>query len=133
MHPEDIWDWWKAPVLQGEDNDYGQYDYLIEEIPQDYARWEFDRKYKWKCHNCGKEKHLLFRAEHFFHTLDGWDSLDYAECLHCRTKGNIRDYKWKLKNNIRKRIEIFKMTIELYEIGTKNFSDCYTLAKKIVR
>lgn len=25
-------DWWKNPVLQGEDNDYGQYDYLIEKL-----------------------------------------------------------------------------------------------------
>ena len=40
-------DWWKAPVLQGPENDYGQYDYMIEEIPKDYARWEFDKKYKW--------------------------------------------------------------------------------------
>ena len=24
--------WWKNPVLQGEDNDYGQYDYLINPI-----------------------------------------------------------------------------------------------------
>lgn len=29
--------WWKNPVLQGEDNDYGQYDYLIEELPHDEA------------------------------------------------------------------------------------------------
>jgi len=126
-------DWWKSTVLQGPENDYGQYDYMIEEIPEDYAGWEFDRKYKWKCHNCGKEKHLLFRAEHFFHTLDGWDSLDYAECWHCRNKGNVRHFKWKIKNGIKKRIKTFKMTIELYEIGTKNFSDCYKLAKKIER
>lgn len=26
--------WWKSPVLQGEENDYGDYDYLIEEIPK---------------------------------------------------------------------------------------------------
>ena len=25
--------WWKSPVLQGEENDYGAYDYMIEEIP----------------------------------------------------------------------------------------------------
>ena len=51
-------EWWKAPVLQGEDNDYGQYDYLIEEIPENYMGWEFDREYKWACSECHKEYHL---------------------------------------------------------------------------
>ena len=125
--------WWKSPVLHGPENDYGQYDYLIEEIPEDYAKWDFDMKYKWKCHHCGKEKHLLFRSEHFFHTLDGWDSLDYAECLHCRTKGTIHHWKWKINDGIKKRIATFKLTIELYKIGHKSFFDCYKLAKKIER
>ena len=30
-------DWWKAPVLQGDENDYGDYDYLIEELPHKKA------------------------------------------------------------------------------------------------
>ena len=126
-------DWWKSPVLQGPENDYGQYDYMIEEIPQDYARWEFDRKYRWACHDCGKESHLLFRSEHFFHTLDGWDSLDHAECLRCRTKGTIKYIKWKIKKNISRYIARIMLTVELYEIGHKSFSECYKLAKKIER
>ena len=32
--------WWKAPILQGEDNEYGEYDYLIEEIPQNTREWD---------------------------------------------------------------------------------------------
>ena len=32
-------DWWKAPILQGEENDYGDYDYLIEEVPKSYCPW----------------------------------------------------------------------------------------------
>ena len=127
-------DWWKSPVLQGPENDYGQYDYMIEEIPKDYARWEFDRKYKWKCHNCGKETHLLFRSEHFFYTLDGWDSLDYAECFYCRHKGTIRDVKWKIKNGIKKRIKRLKLAMELYSYKkNKSFSYCYEIAKMIER
>jgi len=126
-------DWWKSPVLQGPENDYGQYDYMIEEIPQDYARWEFDRKYKWACHNCGRESHLLFRSEQFFHTLDGYDSMDYAECWRCRLSGKLHEFKWKFKKDIKKQIETFRMTMELYDIGHKSLSDCYKLAKKIVR
>lgn len=127
-------DWWKAPVLQGPENDYGQYDYMIEEIPQDYARWEFDREYKWTCRDCGRESHLLFRSEHFFHTLDGWDSMDYAECWRCRLKGNVRSIKWKFKKGIKNRIETFKLTVELYKVSnTKSLKYCYYMAKKIVR
>lgn len=125
-------DWWKAPVLQGPENDYGQYDYMIEDIPKDYAKWVLDRECIWPCHECGRETHLLFRSEHFFHTLDGWDSMDHAECLHCRMKGNIRDAKWKYKKKIKDSIEIIKLTIELYSIGKKSLKDCYKLAKKIV-
>lgn len=121
-------DWWKAPVLQGPDNDYGDYDYLIEEIPQDYAKWELSQ-YKWNCHSCNKETHLLFRSEHFFHTLDGWDSMDYAECWMCRLKGKLHGIKWKAK----KRIKTFKLAIDLYKTGHKSFKDYYELARKIER
>ena len=126
-------DWWKAPVLQGDDNDYGQYDYMIEEIPQDYARWEFD-KYRWKCDDCGKESHLRFCSEHFFHTLDGWDSMAYAECWRCRLKGNIKSFKWKIKRWFKNRTETIKTAIELYK-GTTGWSlkHCYEMAKLIVR
>lgn len=126
-------DWWKAPVLQGPENDYGQYDYMIEEIPQDYAKWVLDKQYKWRCHDCGRDTHLLFRSEHFFHTMDGWDSMDYASCWKCVLKGEIKSTKWRMQKNIKNTIETFKLTIELYNIGHKSFSHCYKLAKKIVR
>lgn len=126
-------DWWKAPVLQGEDNDYGQYDYMIEEIPQDYAKWEFD-KYRWKCDDCGRESHLRFCSEHFFHTLDGWDSMAYAECWRCRLKGTIKNYKWKIQKWFKNKTETFKLAKDLYK-GTSgwSFKYCYEAAKKIVR
>lgn len=126
-------DWWKAPVLKGEDNDYGQYDYLIEEIPQDYARWELDKEYKWTCHECGRETHLLFRSCHHFHTLDGWDSIDHAECLKCILKGKLRSIKWKVKKSIKRTIETIQFTMELYDTGKKSLKDCYKLAKIIVK
>lgn len=35
--------WWKNPVLHGPENDYGDYDYLIEELPSDHAEWSLQR------------------------------------------------------------------------------------------
>lgn len=126
-------DWWKAPVLQGEDNDYGQYDYMIEEIPENYMGWEFDREYKWACSDCHKESHLLFRAVQYFHTLDGYDSFDYSECWKCFLRNKIHCFKWKIQKNFKKQVETLKWTMELYDIGHKSLTDCYKLAKQIVR
>ena len=33
------YEWWRAPVLQGPENDYGDYDYLIEELPHNSHKW----------------------------------------------------------------------------------------------
>ena len=100
-------DWWKAPVLQGPENDYGQYDYLIEEIPDDYIKWEHSR-YACKCDSCGKERHLLLRSAHHFYTLDGYDYMDYNECWVCHLKGKVWSIKHKIKKKIEKEIDIAK-------------------------
>lgn len=124
-------DWWKAPILQGPENDYGDYDYFVEELPKDYARWEFD-KYRWKCDTCGKDSFLRFVAEHYFYCWDGWDSMRYAECWKCRLKGRISDIKWKVKNNIKKEFEIIKDAIEWYKTSpAKSFKYWYQLSRKI--
>jgi hypothetical protein len=120
--------WWKDPRL----DDEGTYDYLVEELPKDYARWEFTKE-TWKCDSCGNYRHLMLNAAHHFYCWDGWDSMSYSECWRCRLHGNIRDIKCKIKKGFKKRIETFKMTIELYDIGSKSLSDCYKLAKKIVK
>ena len=88
--------WWKNPVLQGEDNDYGQYDYLIEELPHDEVRWEW---YYRKCDTCGKYHRLNFYSNYYFYTYDGWDSFDYADCADLRIRfGELRiKLKRKLK------------------------------------
>lgn len=105
-------DWWKNPVLQGPENDYGDYDYIIEEIPEDYAKWELS-KYRWKCDDCGKEKHLRFCTAHHFHTLDGWDSLSWSTCWKCCIKNRIFNFKWGIKYGINKRIRTFKSAVRL--------------------
>lgn len=98
--------WWKNPILQGEDNDYGQYDYLIEELPHDEARWEWSYG---KCDSCGKHHRLNFYSSHYFYTYDGWDSFDYTDCWKCRFENAI----WKIKNKIKKEIEAHKLAFSL--------------------
>ena len=122
-------DWWKAPVLQGDDNDYGQYDYMIEELPHDYARWELD-KYAWKCDNCGKDSHLLFKSVSYFYSLDGYDYHSWYECWKCRLKMRVSSAKYKFK----KKIKVFKETLVLYR-NTRSLSlkECCEFAAKLVR
>ena len=122
-------DWWKDPRL----DDEGTYDYLVEELPEDYARWEFD-KYRWKCDNCGKESHLRFCSAHYFYCWDGWDYMGWNECWHCRLKSNIHSIKWKIQKWFKNKTETFKTAVELYK-GTVgwSFKHCYEMAKMIVR
>lgn len=88
--------WWKAPILQGDDNDYGEYDYLIEELPEDRAEWS---TFPCKCDTCGKERRLNYVATTHFHTLDGWDSMDYCSCWVCELKSAIIRKKKSVKAN----------------------------------
>lgn len=119
-------DWWKSQILQGEDNDYGQYDYLIEELPKDECGWKYGLC---KCSSCGKEKYLTFYSIHYFHTLDGWDSMDCSDCWGCMLQDKLHSIK--RKTNLK--IKAFKMATELYKDGNKDFGHYYKLAKKIVR
>lgn len=98
--------WWKNPILQGEDNDYGQYDYLIEKLPHDEARWEW---FYGKCDSCGKYHRLNFYSNHYFYTYDGWDSFDYTDCWKCRFENEV----WKIKNKIKKEIKAHKLAFSL--------------------
>jgi len=93
-------EWWKSPVLQGPENDYGQYDYMIEEIPQNEAKWKFDVD-KRHCDYCGKYRHILFCATQYFRTLDGYDSLTYDECWICMIKEGIHSRKRKIQIRLR--------------------------------
>ena len=126
-------DWWKAPVLQGPENDYGDYDYLIEEIPHDYAKWEFD-KYACRCDSCGKDRHLRFRSVSHFYTMDGYDSMDYTECWKCRLKDKMHSIKHNIKRKIKKEIEAIKLAWQLMNTSSAgNFKYWYGVAKKIER
>lgn len=122
-------DWWKNPVLQGPDNEYGEYDYLIEELPHDYVKWEFS-KYTSRCDSCGKERHLLLKSAHYFYTLDGYDYMNYDECWVCRLKSKI----WNIKHKLKKRIDIVKDAWELARMSSAgNFRYYYQMLKEIRR
>lgn len=121
--------WWKAPVLQGPENDYGQYDYLIEELPEDYVKWDFS-KYACKCDSCGKERHLLLKSAHHFYTLDGYDYMNYDECWVCRLKCKV----WSIKHKIKKEIGIIKdawMFARKSPVSNFKFKYYYGLLKNI--
>lgn len=116
-------------MLQGPDNEYGEYDYLIEELPSDYAKWEFS-SYKGRCDSCGKERHLLLRSAHYFYTLDGYDNMNYDECWMCRLSGKMHSIKHKLK----KKIKIVKDAWELtHSSSAGNFKYYYKFVKEISR
>lgn len=124
-------DWWKSPVLQGPENDYGDYDYLIEELPQDYAKWELSKD-KWHCESCGKNSHLLFKTVHHFYSLDGYDSMSYDECWKCRLSTKIYSVKHNLKRKLKKPIKVLKAAMELHSmVPNISFSKCYGFAKEI--
>lgn len=117
--------WWKSPVLQGPENDYGEYDCLIEELPQDYGEWVRHSK----CDCCGKERLFVMRYVHHFYCYDGWDSMDSHECWNCM----IEDKIWSIKHKIKMKIETIKLASELYTTGKRPFKEYYKLAKKIVK
>ena len=113
-------DWWKSPILQGEENDYGDYDYLIEEIPQSYCRWEFS-KIAWE-DDCGHCSHLRKVWCDYFRTMDGYDSMSGSDCWRCVLKDTIkltpRKFRRKIKT-MKRKMEIF---IKIFQVTYKRYS-----------
>lgn len=102
--------WWKNPVLQGPENDYGDYDYLINSIPEDVCKMKLT-SYKEKCDSCKKNSHFYRYEEVFFYTLDGYDSLWQRTCWRCIIKEKINHLKCvfrRNKENIKLKYEIWK-------------------------
>lgn len=93
--------WWRIPETQ--DAEYDEYDYYYTELPKDEAKWEW---YCRKCDSCGKYHRMNFHSVHYFHTMDGWDDLDYTSCWKCELKDKI----WSIK----KQFEKYKLRSSLY-------------------
>ena len=109
-------DWWKSPVLQGEENDYGDYDYLIEEVPSDSAEWT---TWEYKCSECGKFRKWNKVYTHYFHTLDGYDSISTEVCWVCELKRflfyPIKKFFKKIKKGVKDYIEYRKECRNLFK------------------
>ena len=100
--------WWKAPILQGEENDYGKYDCLIEEVPESYCRWEFS-KIPWE-DDQGHPSHLRKVWCNYFRTMDGYDSVSGSDCWKCVIKDTIKI----IPRRIKRKFKIKKREIELF-------------------
>ena len=115
--------WWKSPVLQGEENDYGAYDYMIEEIPKNSREWS---TWGYKCSECGKWHKLNVVYTEYFYTLDGYDSLSTEVCWLCEMKSIIGKPFRKMK----RKMKLLKQTVELKrDLNHKSWKRCYELAK----
>lgn len=113
-------EYWKDPRL----DDEGTYDYLVEELPSDTAKWQW---YYQECDSCGKYHRLNFYSVHYFYCWDGWDSLDYDECWKCRLKSKIASIKAKLRKKRKQRKEYNDM-IKMFK--EKNISITKELKEK---
>lgn len=82
-------DWYKAPVLAGPENEYGTYDYMVEQIPESSSRWHYQRDGSF-CDDCGKLRRCFKRDVTYFHTLDGYDYMDYHTCWRCELARKLR-------------------------------------------
>lgn len=106
--------WWKAPILQGEENDYGDYDYLVEEVPESYCRWEFS-KIAWEDEQ-GHPSHLRKVWCNYFHTMDGYDSISGSDCWRCVLKDTIRILPRRIKRYFKKKLKPIKLFIEAFRM-----------------
>lgn len=95
-------EYWKDPRL----DDEGTYDYLVEELPSDTAKWQW---YYQKCDSCGKYHRLNFESTHCFYCWDGWDSMSYTECWRCKLRDKISGIKSRIKKKIKQYKEYRKM------------------------
>lgn len=118
-------EYWKDPRL----DDEGTYDYLVEELPQDSAKWEW---YYQKCESCGKYHRLSFTSTHYFYCWDGWDSMSYTECWKCKLKDRIYVIKSKIKRKIKARKEYRKWIKQLEENGTQITEELKNTIRNIV-
>ena len=123
--------WWKAPILQGEENDYGDYDYLVEEIPDSYYRWEFS-KIAWE-DDKGHSSHLRKVWCNYFRTMDGYDSVDGSDCWRCVLKDTVNLIPRKVKRNIKTKKRKLKTFVKDFKICYKylDLKESFEMARKL--
>lgn len=87
---------WEEILHDPRIDDSGEYDYLVEELPQDNTRWIHG--YETRCGCCGKRTKHYQISTHYFYCYDGWDSMSFDECWKCILKRKIRYYLHKIFN-----------------------------------
>ena len=97
----------RLPILQGPENEYGDYDYLVNDLPADEQLVKTRMGYKCRCDGCGKEFKTLYVSTHYFYTIDGWDSLSNRECKKCAKL----DIKSKIKRTVTNAVRRIKKAI----------------------
>lgn len=88
------------PILHGEDNEYGDYDYLVDGLPQNVEKWNLSRT-AWKCDACGHYRHFRFITRYFFYTLDGYDSSDCDVCWTCMLRSAVKMAWLRIKKDVK--------------------------------
>ena len=117
-------EYWKDPRL----DDEGTYDYLVEELPSDTAKWQW---YYQRCDSCGKYHRRNFESTHYFYCWDGWDSMSYVECWRCKLRDKISGTKAKVKKKIKQRRAYRKYIKQLKARGLPMTKELKAVAKSI--
>lgn len=92
-------DWYRAPILGGEENDYGEYDYFAEALPENTHCWTHHER---RCDECGKYRRHAICDTAYFYTMDGYDSMDYVVCWRCVAKQKIYAAMKKFRKSVKK-------------------------------
>lgn len=92
---------WNIPATYGAE--YDEYDYFYTRLPADEHMVKTKMGYKRRCECCNKEFKTLYVSTHYFHTMDGWDSISYHECKKCAKLDAVSRIK-RASAAVRKRI-----------------------------
>lgn len=123
-------DWYKNPILQGEENDYGAYDYLINKLPPNTRTWLHKTD---KCEYCGKYHKINLHTISWFYTTCDEDCFEDVQCLPCFLKEKIFSIKNKILRKIQRTHEFTKLLLYFHKNSERkeNWITCYKKLKKI--
>lgn len=119
----------RLPILQGPENEYGDYDYLVNDLPADEQLVKTRMGYKCRCDGCGKEFKTLYISTHYFYTIDGWDSISDRECKKC-AKLDIKSRTKRTIRRIQKAIRLRVIKRRICGVGGEYWEAFYATAKR---
>lgn len=119
----------RLPILQGPENEYGDYDYLVNDLPADEQLVKTRMGYKCMCDGCGKEFKTLYVSTHYFYTIDGWDSISNRECKKC-AKLDIKSKTKRIIRRIQKAIRYRIIRRRICGVGGEYWDAFYANARR---